>query len=44
MNATYPAAWPTYSLFEFGDYSFNMIVPGLLLLNGHGPADPLIAC
>lgn len=43
MNAAYPAAWAAHALLELGYHPLNMFISGLLLLDCHSPADPLIA-
>ena len=31
------------AFFELGAYSFDMLAPGVIFLDGDGPADPLVA-
>ena len=38
-----PTARPPHPFFELRAYSFDMLPPCLLFLDGDGPADPLVA-
>jgi hypothetical protein len=43
MRAAGPAAWPPHPFLELRANSFDMLPPCLILLDGDGPADPLVA-
>ena len=43
MRTAGPAAGPAHAFFELGAYSFDMLAPGVIFLDGDGPADPLVA-
>jgi hypothetical protein len=43
MRTARPAARPPHPFFEFQAYPFDMLPPCLILLDGDGPADPLVA-
>ncbi len=44
MRTARPAARPPHPFFELRAYSFDMLAPCLIFLDGDGPADPFVAC
>ena len=43
MRTAGPAAWTPHALFELRAHPLDMLPPGLIFLDGDGPADPLVA-
>ncbi len=43
MRAARPATGPPHSFFQLRAHPFDVLLPGLRLLDGDGPADPLVA-
>lgn len=43
MDAAYPAARPSHAFLKLGDDPAHMFVSRFLLLDRHGPANPLVA-
>ncbi len=43
MRTAGPATGPAHAFFELGAHPFDMLPPCLVLLDGDGPADPLVA-
>ena len=43
MRTARPTARATHPFFELRTHPFDMLPPGLIFLDGDGPADPLVA-